>query len=109
MAVKIPALFIILVALIIGDVYIFRKRIRNYHPLTWSLVELFWYLISFVAVCVGLVEIDRIEKVNAFRNNERALQEDYQNKKNNLYAQTILLKQEKKMTSSKSEGIRWFH
>jgi hypothetical protein len=109
MPVKILTLFCILVALIVISALILRGRIRHYHPLTWGSIELFWYLISFMAVCIGLIEIERIEKVNAYREQEKRLIEDYNSKKNLLAAQTWILKLDKKTSKEESDGLLWFH
>src|SRR5436190_5814569 len=109
MAIKILSLFGVLVILILIESRILRKRIRNYHPLTWGLIELFWYLISFAAVCIGLVELERIEKLNIYKQKEQALNQDYVNKKNLLHAQTWFLKLDKTLSPSEEDGVKWFH
>src|SRR5690606_16327766 len=76
---------------------------------TWSLIELFWYLISFAAACIGLIELERIEKLNKYKERERILSQDYHNKRSNLHAQVWILKIDKPMKADEEEGVRWFH
>jgi hypothetical protein len=109
MALKIFALVSILVALVLIGARVFRKSIRVYNPLTWGLVELSWYIISFAAVCIGLIEVERIANMNAYRNREKLFQEEYQNKKNVLYAQTWLLKTDTAASPETQESVYWFH
>jgi hypothetical protein len=108
-ALKIAILVLALLALIALASYLLRKQIRKYSAFTWGSVELFWYLISFVAVCAGLLEIERIERINNYNRQEKALLQDYESKKGILYAQTMLLKSDRKITAEKAEGPRWFH
>jgi hypothetical protein len=107
--IRISVLVLALVALVALSSLVLRKQIIKYSAFTWGSVELFWYLISFVAVCAGLLEIERIERLDEFNRLENALQQDYESKRGMLYAQTMLLKSEKKLTPEKSEGQRWFH
>jgi hypothetical protein len=109
MALKILTLVAVLIALILIGARVFRKSIQVYNPLTWSLVELSWYLISFAAVCIGLIEVERITNMNAYRNREKQFQEEYQNKKNVLYAQTWLLKTDTAAAPETQESVYWFH
>ena len=109
MAVKILILIAVLLLLLFVGSKVFKKSIRHYDPLTWSLVELAWYLISFAAVCIGLMEIERIEKLNEYRAREKIFQEDYQNKRNLLYAQTMLLKTDTSAPPTTQESVYWFH
>lgn len=109
MALKILALVAALLVLLFIGAKVFKKSIRVYNPLTWGLVELAWYLISFAAVCIGLIEIERIASLNDYRRREKVFQEDYQGKKNLLYAQTWLLKTDTGAPPMTQESIYWFH
>jgi hypothetical protein len=109
MVIKFVILFLVLLFLILGGSFLFRKSILNYNPRTWLITELFWLSISFVAVCVGLVEIQRLEKMNIYQEKEKLLTEDYQAKKNLLAAQTFLLKLDPKLSKREAAGVRWFH
>lgn len=109
MAAKILTLIAALLALIFIGSKVFKKSIKVYNPLTWGLVELAWYLISFAAVCAGLVEISRIEELNEYREREKGLQQDFQGKKNFLYAQTWLLKSDTSAPPATRESVYWFH
>jgi hypothetical protein len=106
---KVSILVLSLLVLVTASSLVLRKQVRVYSALTWGLVELFWYLISFVAVCAGLVEIERIERMDTYSRQERTLEQDYESKKGLLYAQTMLLKSDKKVNASVAEGQRWFH
>lgn len=108
-ALKVSILVLALLVLIAAAAFVLRRQVRVYSALTWGLVELFWYLISFVAVCAGLLEIERIERMDKYSTQERILQEDYEAKKGLLYAQTMLLNSDRKMSVSETEGQRWFH
>ncbi len=108
MAIKIAFLIVILLLFILAGSVLLKKSIRQYNSFTWSLVELFWYLISFLAVCLGLVEIQRIEQTNAYRAEERRLNNAYEETRNLLYAQTRLLKNDTSLQAGRQEGIRWF-
>ena len=109
MAVKILLLFSVLVVLIMIGAKVFKRSIQVYNPLTWGLVELGWYMISFVAVCIGLFEIERIANMNAYRQREKLFHEDYQAKRSLLYAQTLLLKTDTSAPASTQESVYWFH
>lgn len=109
MTVKFLILLLILLSLILIGSFIFKKSIRNYNPLTWFITELYWLSISFCAVCIGLIEIERLEKLNAYKEKEKQLLIDYQAKKNLLAAQTYLLKIDPKLPAKQLEGIKWFH
>lgn len=109
MAAKILTLIAVLLVLMFIGAKVFKKSIRVYNPRTWGLVELAWYLISFVAVCAGLVEIERIENLNEYAEREKTLQEDFQGKKNFLYAQTWLLRSDTSAPLSTQESVHWFH
>jgi len=109
MLLRIFILFCVLVALTFVAFRILRSRIFPYHAKTWSLVEFFWYCISFAAVCIGLVEIERLERLNAYTEQEKTLRLDYNNKRNLLHAQTWILKLDKQMSAEEEEGARWFH
>ena len=109
MAIKFIFLFLFLLLLLIAGSIVFRKSIINYNPRTWLITELFWLSISFLAVCVGLVEIQRLEQMNIYQEKEKRLMEDYQVKKNLLSAQTFFLKIDPKLPSREAEGIKWFH
>jgi hypothetical protein len=108
MAIRIILLFLALVTLVLLGRRILRKHIIQYNPLTWSLVEFFWYMISFVAVCIGLVEIDRIERLNLYNEKEKQLTEEFQNVKGVLYAQTRLLSKDNLVDKKQREGVTWF-
>jgi hypothetical protein len=108
MALKITFLFLTLVTLVVCGRWLFRKHIFRYNALTWSLVEFFWYMISFVAVCIGLVEIDRIERLNQYSEKEKQLTEEYQNMKGLIYAQTRLLSKDEHDKKKKLDGETWF-
>jgi hypothetical protein len=108
MALKITLLFLSLVALVLLGRWILRRQVTSYNALTWSLVEFFWYMISFIAVCIGLVEIDRIERLNQFAQKEKQLTDQYQNVKGLIYAQTRLLSKDKSNDKGKREGEAWF-
>lgn len=62
-----------------------------------------------MAVCVGLVEIQRLEKMNIYQEKERLLMEEYQAKKNLLAAQTFILKLDTLLPPREAAGIKWFH
>ncbi len=109
MIVRITILFLVLIVLIVIESQILKKKIIPYHALTWALVELFWYLISFSAVCIGLVELERIERLNRYAESEKALYSDYIDKKNLLHAQTWILKLDGKFSKKEEEGVLWFH
>lgn len=109
MVIKILALFLILLALIFVGSILLRKSIASYNPRTWLITELFWLSISFIALCAGLIEIQRLEKMNAYQEAEKRLMDDYQNKKNLLSAQTFFLKIDPKLPSGELAGITWFH
>jgi hypothetical protein len=109
MAIKFVILFLVLLFLILLGSVVFRKSIDNYNPRTWLITELFWLSISFVAVCVGLVEIQRLEKMNIYKEKEKLLLEDYQTKKNLLAAQTFILKLDPKLPKREAAGVKWFH
>jgi hypothetical protein len=109
MAVKILTLVAVLIVLVLAGAKVFKKSIQVYNPLTWGLVELSWYLISFAAVCIGLIEVERITNMNAYRTREKQFQEEYQNKKNVLYAQTWLLKTDTAAPDNTQESVYWFH
>jgi hypothetical protein len=108
MALKILLLFLILVLLVTAGNLILKKQIREYNPFAWSLVELFWYMISFAAVCLGLIEIDRIERLNNYQEKEQKLIEEYRGARGLLYAQTRLLTLEDKISKEQKEGVDWF-
>lgn len=109
MVLKFIFLFLFLLALLVLGSIIFRKSILHYNPRTWLITELFWLSISFIAVCVGLVEIQRLEQMNIYQEKEKRLMEDYQEKKNLLSAQTFFLKIDPKLPTREAEGIKWFH
>ena len=109
MALKILILFSVLVALILIGAKVFKRSIRVYNPLTWGLVELVWYMISFVAVCIGLFEIERIVEMNKYRQREKHFQENYEGKRAMLYAQTLLLKPDTGAPAHIRESVYWFH
>ena len=106
---RVLILFLVLVLFIFIESRLLRKRIEVYHPLTWGLVELFWYMISFGAVCIGLAELERIEKLNVYKETEKGLAEDYLNKKNLLSAQVWILKIDSTTPDKEVDGILWFH
>lgn len=101
-------LFILLSLVLIGSILL-KKSINTYNPRTWLYTELFWLSISFMAVCVGLVEIQRLEKMNIYQEKERLLMEEYQAKKNLLAAQTFILKLDTLLPPREAAGIKWFH
>lgn len=109
MAFKLILLFIFLLVLLVIGSILLRKSISNYNPRTWLITELIWLGISFIAVCVGLVEIQRLEQMNIYQEAEKRIMEDYQEKKNLLSAQTFFLKIDPKLPSREAEGIKWFH
>jgi len=109
MLLKILILFLVLLLFIFIESRILKKRIIPYHSKTWSLVELFWYLISFAAACIGLIELERIEKLNKYKERERILSQDYHNKRSNLHAQVWILKIDSTMQAGEEDGVRWFH
>src|SRR5688572_23616226 len=99
----------ILIVLVALGYRLMRSRIHPYNVKTWTLVEFFWYCISFAAVCIGLVEIERLERLNTYTEQEKMLRVDYNNKRNLLHAQTWILKLDGNMTANEEEGARWFH
>lgn len=109
MVVKLIFLFLFLVLLLFIGSIVLRKSIATYNPRTWLITELFWLSISFIAVCVGMVEIQRLEQMNSYQEKEKRLMEDYQEKKNLLSAQTFFLKIDPKLPNREAEGIKWFH
>ena len=109
MAIKFLVLLLILLSLIFIGSLILKKSIAYYNPRTWLITELFWLSISFIALCAGLVEIQRLEKMNIYQEAEKHLIEDYQSKKNLLSAQTFFLKIDEKLPARELEGIKWFH
>jgi|GEM_PF-2263578 len=109
MATKFLILFLFLFANIFIGYVVFKKSILNYNPHTWLITELFWLSISFIALCVGLVEIQRLEKLNIYQEKEKQLSDDYQNKKNLLSAQTFFLKIDSTASPRELAGIKWFH
>lgn len=109
MVIKFVILLLVLIALILAGSFVLRKSIANYDPRTWLITELFWLSISFIALCVGLVEIQRLEKMNIYQEKEKRLLQDYQEKKNLLAAQTFLLKLDPKLPKREAAGIKWFH
>jgi hypothetical protein len=109
MAIKFLILFLVLLFLVFIGSILLRRSIANYNPRTWLITELFWLAISFIAVCVGLVEIERLEKMNAYKESEKQLLLDYQSTKNLLAAQTFILKLDPKLPAREMEGIKWFH
>jgi hypothetical protein len=106
---KVLILFSVLVLFIFIESRLLKKHIVVYHPLLWGLVELFWYMISFGAVCIGLAELERIEKLNIYKQNEKALTEDYFNKKNLLSAQVWILQIDSATPENEVDGVLWFH
>lgn len=109
MAEKILILIAVLAVLILTGAKVFKNNILRYNSLFWAWVEFGWYMISFAAVCIGLIEIERIAGVNDYRNREKAFQLDYQGKQNFLYAQTWLLKSDTTSPPHVQESIYWFH
>lgn len=109
MAIKFLILFLLLLVNIFIGYLIFRKSVLDYNPRTWLITELFWLSISFIALCVGLVEIQRLEKLNIYQEKEKQLTEDYQSKKNLLSAQTFFLKIDSSASPRELAGIKWFH
>lgn len=109
MLIKFLLLLFALLALIFLGSILFRKSIANYNPRTWLVTELFWLSISFIALCVGLVEIQRLEKLNIYQEREKQLIQDYHEKKNLLSAQTFFLKIDPKLPARELAGIKWFH
>lgn len=109
MAIKFLVLFLVLLFLIFVGSILLRKSIRTYHARTWFITEIFWLSISFTAVCAGLVEIERLEKMNVYKEKEKHLLADYEAKKNLLAAQTFLLKLDSSLTEREAAGIKWFH
>src|SRR4051812_24808442 len=107
--IKISVLIALLAIFVFIGSKILKKSHENYNPLVWGVIEFCWYMTSFVAVCVGLVELDRIEKMDNFKENEKRLILDYNNNKNLLYAQAWLLKFDSTTSGNKAEGIKWFH
>jgi len=108
MALKITLLFLSLVSLVLAGRWTLRNHITRYNALIWSSVEFLWYMISFIAVCIGLIEIDRIERLNQFTEKEKLLVDQYQNVKGLIYAQTRLLARDEKSDVTKQEGEAWF-
>jgi hypothetical protein len=109
MIIKLLILSGILISLVFTGSIVFRKSIVHYNPLTWTVVEFSWYMISFVAVCVGMIELERIEKLNTYKEKEKQLELDYSNKRALLHAQAWLLKIDGKLSKEKQEGTMWFH
>lgn len=109
MLIRILLLLTVLIILIILGYFVLRRRIKPYHVKTWAAVEFFWYCISFAAVCIGLFEIERLERLDSYTEQEKLLRQDYNNKRNLLHAQTWLLKLDGGLTPSQEEGARWFH
>ena len=109
MVIKLVVLFSILSGLVIVGSRLLRKSITPYNPLTWTIVEFSWYMISFAAVCVGLIELERIERLDAYKEKEKSLVVDYYNKKGLLHAQAWLLKIDQAKPAHEREGILWFH
>ncbi len=109
MAEKILILVAVLLVLTTLGAMLFRKQILNYNPAFWAGVELCWYSISFAAVCIGLIEIERIASYNDYRKREKQFQEVFQNQKNLLYAQTWLLKSDTAAPPGTKESVYWFH
>jgi hypothetical protein len=93
----------------IAGSFLLKKSIADYNPQTWLITELFWLSISFVAICIGLVEIQRLEKMNIYQEKEKQVLLEYQEKKNLLAAQTFLLKIDPKLPRREAAGIKWFH
>jgi hypothetical protein len=108
MALKIALLFLSLVALVLLSRWMLRNQIIHYNAVVWGLVEFFWYMISFVAVCIGLIEIDRIERLNQYAEKEKMLADQYENVKGLIYAQTRLLAKDNNSDKHKREGEAWF-
>jgi len=73
MVIKFISLLGILLLLILIGSFILKKSIRNYNPLTWLITELYWLAISFAAVCIGIVEIERLERLNVYKEKEKQL------------------------------------
>lgn len=109
MGLKIVLLIIITLLFYTLGYFLLRSRMRPYHALTWALVEGFWYFVSFLALCVGLAELERIEKLDDFKMMERALDKDYENKRGLLYAQSWILKLDGEIPEKEKEGVLWFH
>ncbi len=109
MAIKFFVLFLVLLFLILLGSILLRKSIQSYNPKTWFVTEIFWLSISFAAVCAGLVEIERLEKMNIYKEKEKQLLTDYEAKKNLLAAQTFLLKIDSTVAKREAAGIKWFH
>lgn len=101
-------LFTLLALILLGSI-VLKKSVASYNPRTWLVTELFWLSISFIALCVGLVEIQRLEKMNIYQEKEKALIQDYHEKKNLLAAQTFFLKLDSRLPSRELAGIQWFH
>src|ERR1044072_2680617 len=99
-------LFTLLALIFLGSI-VFRKSIASYNPRTWLVTELFWLSISFIALCVGLVEIQRLEKMNIYQEKEKQLIHEYHEKQNLLAAQTFFLKLDPKLPARELAGIRW--
>lgn len=109
MVIKFLVLFLILILLVFIGSLLLKKSIATYNPRTWLITELIWLSVSFMAVCAGLIEIQRLEKMNFYQEKERALMEDYEAKKNLLAAQTFLLKLDTKLSEDELAGVKWFH
>lgn len=109
MVIKFLVLFLVLLFLIFLGSILLRKSIKTYNPRTWFITEIFWLSISFSAVCAGLIEIERLEKMNAYKEEEKQLLADYQSKKNLLAAQTFILKLDSSLNAREAAGVKWFH
>lgn len=109
MALKVILLVIITLLFYTLGYFLLRGRMKPYHPLTWALVEGFWYFVSFLALCIGLAELERIEKLDDYKAMERSLDKDYENKRGLLYAQSWILKIDKEFPEHQKEGVMWFH
>src|SRR5690606_41660318 len=57
----------------------------------------------------GLIEIERLEKLNIYKEQEKQLLAEYQAKKNLLAAQTFILKLDSTLTRREAAGVKWFH
>lgn len=109
MTAKILVLVAALIILTLAASFIFRKSIRQYNAITWSFVELFWYMVSFAAVCAGIVEIERIENLDEYRQREKSFQNEFQEQRNFIYAQTWLLRADSSAPITTQESVLWFH
>ncbi|MBL7933309.1 MAG: hypothetical protein JNL60_15490 [Bacteroidia bacterium] len=109
MVIKFLVLFLVLLFLIFLGSLLLRKSINSYNPKTWFITEIFWLSISFSAVCAGLIEIERLEKMNTFKEKEKQLMVDYESKKNLLAAQTFILKLDSNLSEREAAGVKWFH